>query len=110
MSDHNATPDWLLRVFDGWDDPCPLHGTGGLDRPWGRRVYINPPFSNIAPWVHRALQEDSEVIVMLVPHDPSTRWWQELRASGAHFLAPMERLRFGNHRTGLRTPLDLVVL
>lgn len=112
MSDHNATPKWLLRLFDGWDDPCPLNGSGGLEREWGDWVYVNPPFSDISPWVAKAIEASrrGKLVVMLVPHDPSTRWWQDLRTSGGHILAPLERLCFGDHTGSLRTPIDLVVM
>lgn len=51
---------------------------------WGERVWCNPPYSNIRPWVERAwLQWNSchtpELVVMLLPANRTEQgWWQEL--------------------------------
>ena len=54
----------------------------GLDLPWyGERVWCNPPYSNIRPWVEKAWAEwpFAELIVMLVPANRTEQgWWQEL--------------------------------
>lgn len=78
-SDHYATPRWLLALMfpDGrYFDPCPLHGTGGLEADWptDRPVYINPPFSDPLPWCRRAAQHPGPV-TLLLQVDPTTRWW-----------------------------------
>jgi phage N-6-adenine-methyltransferase len=53
----------------------------GLTQRWRGRVWCNPPFSDIAPWVLRAWQliSDCEVIAMLLPGSRTEQlWWQEL--------------------------------
>lgn len=53
----------------------------GLAQPWaGERVWCNPPYSNIRPWVAKAHEEaDAERIVMLLPANRTEQaWWQEL--------------------------------
>lgn len=53
----------------------------GLDASWaGERVYCNPPFSAIPPWIEKAWAEtDAELIVMLLPANRTEQaWWQEL--------------------------------
>lgn len=53
----------------------------GLTASWkGERVYCNPPFSNIAPWVRKAWAEGkAELVVMVLPANRTEqRWWQEL--------------------------------
>lgn len=53
----------------------------GLLVSWaGERVYCNPPFSNIEPWVAKAWAETSaELIVMLLPANRTEQeWWQRL--------------------------------
>jgi phage N-6-adenine-methyltransferase len=59
-----------------------------LTQPWaGERVWCNPPYSDIAPWVRKASVERGpfrsrlrrpEVVVMLLPANRTEqRWWQE---------------------------------
>lgn len=84
----------------------------GLERIWWGRVFCNPPWSDIGPWVERAWdvitstkREQVPVICMLLPGDRTHRpWWQMLvepsRDLGAtsrlrvHF--PPERFAYGN--------------
>lgn len=74
----------------------------GLVRPWaGERVWCNPPYSDIEPWLEKAHREaHAEVVVMLLPANRTEQgWWQRqvepYRRSGAvtvEFLPG--RLRF----------------
>lgn len=53
----------------------------GLLQPWaGERVYCNPPYSDIAPWVRKAWSERiAELAVLLLPANRTEQgWWQEL--------------------------------
>lgn len=57
--------------------------TDGLDRPWHGEVFVNPPWSDIGPWVSKAWVEVEEGhcknVTMLLPDNrQSTAWWQEL--------------------------------
>jgi phage N-6-adenine-methyltransferase len=65
---HNAK---LERYF------TPEHD--GLKRSWkGERVWCNPPYSDLAPWVQKARESDAELVVMLVPANRTEqRWWQD---------------------------------
>lgn len=51
----------------------------GLERSWaGERVWCNPPYSNIAPWVRKAHAETDALVVMLLPANRTEQdWWQE---------------------------------
>lgn len=53
----------------------------GLKQSWaGERVWCNPPFSQIAPWVQKAWLEcgRTPLIVMLVPANRTEQsWWQD---------------------------------
>lgn len=56
VTDDWETPEDLYRALDAEFaftlDPVPLHGTDGLTCPWkGHRVYCNPPYSNIYPFL-----------------------------------------------------------
>lgn len=54
----------------------------GLALPWaGERVWCNPPYSDIAPWVRKAWAEYDVTngIAMLLPANRTEQsWWQEL--------------------------------
>ena len=53
----------------------------GLTVSWaGERVWCNPPYSDITPWVIKAWREvDAALIVMLLPANRTEqRWWQAL--------------------------------
>jgi len=57
----------------------------GLAQPWLReRVWCNPPYSDIRPWVEKAWAEFNEengatCIVMLLPANRTEQaWWQDL--------------------------------
>lgn len=70
-ADHNARlPHYWTRESDG------------LAQSWaGERVWCNPPYSNVRPWVTKAWVSwrQSPVIVLLLPANRTEqRWWQDL--------------------------------
>ena len=69
-SKHNAK---LPRYYTREDN--------GLEATWANeRVWCNPPFSNIRPWVENAWNEEgAHLIVMLLPANRTEQgWWQDL--------------------------------
>lgn len=51
----------------------------GLAASWaGERVYCNPPYSSIGPWVEKAWKESkAKLVVMLLPANRTEqKWWQ----------------------------------
>lgn len=60
-----------------------LAGFDGLNMPWdGPRVWCNPPYSDIEPWVRKAWNEvllgECSVVAMLLPATRTEQpWWQE---------------------------------
>jgi len=112
-TDDWRTPPWLMAVFDGWYDPCPLKGADGLSLDWGEKTYVNPPYSDPMPWVDKAIKESrkNKLVVMLVKLDPSTKWYHKLQAAGGHFVTFNERLKFwGDKNDGAYFPSVLVIL
>lgn len=50
----------------------------GLAQSWaGERVWCNPPYSSIEPWVRKAWAEDAELVALLLPANRCEQgWWQ----------------------------------
>ncbi len=114
---HWATPGDLYieldREFQFNDDPCPLHSNdNGLLRPWGSRVYVNPPYGKeITKWLRKAYQESLEgkFVVCLIPSRTDTKWWHDyvMKAREIRFLRG--RLKFGNSRNSAPFPSAIVI-
>ena len=71
----------------------------GLTEPWeGMRVFMNPPYSRglIGRCVEKAYneRENTEIIVALIPFDPSLRWWNKYVEGHCIVLPLPKRLRF----------------
>lgn len=67
----DAESHWAPRWYDVKQD--------GLQQPWSGRVWCNPPYSDIEPWVKKAWEEAKhcEVIAMLLPATRCEQpWWQ----------------------------------
>jgi hypothetical protein len=93
----------------GGCDGCEHGGAGplgrdGLAHSWaGERVWCNPPYSDIEPWVEKAHGSGAELVVMLLPANRTEQgWWQRQvephRRAGSlvvEFLSG--RLRFIKH-------------
>ena len=79
-SDEWATPiefyNELDREFNFTFDPCPLNGSGGLEREWGERNYINPLYSRKLKeaFTRKAIEQSKKgkLCVLLLPVSTST--------------------------------------
>jgi hypothetical protein len=112
-SDKWKTPRWLMRVFDDWFDPCPSSPLrDGLAIEWEPRTYVNPPYSNPAPWVEKAIEEHhkGKVMVLLLRVDTSTKWFADLLHDGGHVLWFSERLHFNESKNRPSFASMLVIL
>ncbi len=113
-----ATLDWCQRTagVDGWDldvaaceeaHVAPRYYTArddGLQQPWSApRVWCNPPYSDIGPWVNRAWRAmfdwECEVVAMLLPATRTEQpWWhrevEPFRDGRTQYGAPEEFSRF----------------
>jgi phage N-6-adenine-methyltransferase len=58
--------------------------SNGLERSWaGERVWCNPPYSSIRPWVEKALGREADLTVLLLPANRTEQgWWQDLIEPG----------------------------
>ena len=92
MTDEWETPqelfDDLNEEFNFTLDPCCTKETAkchkyytieddGLSIPWsGERVFMNPPYSNITPWMKKAY-ESYDLVVALVPAWTDRIWYHD---------------------------------
>ena len=99
LSDKWTTPEWLIDLFKGYYDPCPLNPIeDGLNTNWKDYTYVNPPYSEPLKWVLKAIKENKKgkTIVLLLKLDSSTRWYRELINANAHILLFNERLHYSD--------------
>lgn len=67
----------------------------GLIEPWApHTVWCNPPYSNIAPWVEKAIREPYAEIHMLLPVFTETDWFERLLEARATLFFLRPRLKF----------------
>lgn len=68
----------------------------GLWRDWaGERVWCNPPYSKIEPWVEKAAKGAAELSVLLLPANRTEqRWWQRWVEPNRDGLQPCPRVEF----------------
>ncbi|WP_334473013.1 phage N-6-adenine-methyltransferase [Arsenophonus sp. PmNCSU2021_1] len=67
-------------------------------------IFCNPPYSKIMPWVKKAAEQyrrQNQTIVMLLPSDTSTAWFQEaIKTSHEARFITEGRLSFISAETG----------
>lgn len=101
-SDDYNTPPWLTEIIGPVDlDPCSneystvratskvqLPYNGLADKYWrttpGQRIFINPPYSDVGPWVARAAEavRAGASVWLLLKLEPTTKWAAALDAIG----------------------------
>jgi len=116
-SPHWKTPAGLYKTLDAEfhfdDDPCPINGEGGLDRPWGRSAYVNPPYGKpITKWLQKAIYENSlgKTVVMLLPARTDTVWFHEFALPCAHEVRfVLGRLKFNGSKNSAPFPSLILI-
>jgi site-specific DNA-methyltransferase (adenine-specific) len=118
-SDNWATPLLLYRQlsyeFRFTFDPCPLCAPfDGLKMDWIGSIFINPPYSNIPPFIEKGLSEltkgNAQLLVYLIPIRSDVRYWHELilpNLSELRFIRG--RLHFNESKAAAPCPVVLVV-
>ena len=115
-SDEWYTPIELIRSLGEFDlDPAcgpqcknrtakRRYGVNGLEREWFGRVWLNPPFSCVPPWVDRMIEQNNGV--MLVFGRVDAVWFQRACkvAAGIYLLRGRVQFDRPNGTTG-RCPL-----
>lgn len=71
-------------------------------RVWGNRNWLNPPFSDVTPWILKAIEQSKcgKLTVMLSPADTSVKWFKLAfdNCTECHLISG--RLSFINEETG----------
>lgn len=94
-------------------DPCPLEAKhDGLAEPWGICNFVNPPYSNIPPWVVKSIEEKEKgsTIILLLPGTLETIWFREIYEAADQVRLLTRRLRFGNAKSTARFSSVIFVL
>ena len=121
-SDHYATPrafyDQLNRKYHFNMDPCPYKSTvDGLQLQWRGVVYVNPPYSNIYPWLKKGYDELCQIgrenpchtVIYLLPVRTDTKYFHDFimkRARAIYFIKG--RLHFNDDKNPAPFPVMLM--
>ena len=105
--DEWLTPPWLLEKLGDFDlDPCsPINlpwATAarhysilddGLTAPWTGRVWMNPPYSNVGPWMRRLVQHGNG-IALIFARTETVMFFESVWDSADAVLFLRGRLKF----------------
>jgi hypothetical protein len=96
-----STPPELIRdltlEFGVLYDPCPINGTGGLEKDWPGKVFVNPPFNTIPLWLSKAAQElekRTDLCVFLLPSRTDRPWFHDVVLKHAEIRWIRGRVKF----------------
>lgn len=124
-TDDYYTPRWLFELLNITFDidvaappggvpwiPATRHfslGDDGLTQRWEGRIWMNPPFSKMTPWVEKFLDHGNGIA--LLPFGKS-KWFGKLWSSDATLVALPSDFEFkrGDQYLGIRYPTCLVAL
>lgn len=104
-TDNWQTPKYLYdQLNDEFDfdfDPCPLNSTfDGLQCDWGKRNFVNPPYSNIKAFLEKSKQEiekgNADLCVFLVFSNTDTKWFHDYCYHKAELRFIKGRVKFLN--------------
>lgn len=122
----HKTDDWsthkefyaeLDKEFSFDYDPCPLRSelnALSITVRWGKRVFVNPPYSNIKEFMNKAINEimieHSEFVVFLVPSRTDIKWFHNICLPFSNDIRFIKgRLKFGEHNNSAPFPSIVVV-
>lgn len=93
--DWRTPPDLYKKLDDEFHFdfvPCPFQSTfDGLTTPWGKRCFVNPPYSKVKQFLQKASVEiaigHTDIAVFLTFSNTDTQWFH-------HYLYNKAELRF----------------
>ena len=84
----------------------------GLRQSWeGKRVFCNPPYSQIGKWAEKFQEEAgrAQLIVALIPARTDTRWWHKYIVEADKIVFLRGRLKFSNSKNSAPFPSALAI-
>ena len=86
----------LDAAADADNSLCREFCSDGLTDSWaGHSVWVNPPYSDIMPWIEKAAAETSaKAIVMLLPIFTESKWFSRLMDLSPTLLFLAPRIKF----------------
>lgn len=122
-SDDWGTPGAVYQELNAeflfTDDPCPLGELpevgklDGLARDWGKRVFCNPPYSQIPQFIEKAQRSlciGTQLVCLLLPARTDTRWFHDALLGKAEIRFIRGRLRFGGAKINAPFPSLVAIL
>ena len=115
--DNIQTPEDLYIELDSefhfTFDPCSLKSKfDGLKVNWGKSTYVNPPYSDIKPWIEKAIEElkKGNKSVFLIPVRSNNQCWQLLILPNASEIRFIETgVAFRGFKRKFPIPLALII-
>lgn len=85
----------------------------GLSASWaGRRVFVNPPYSEISRWVEKAFREghqENTLVCLLIPARTDTKYFHDYIIHRSEIRFIKGRLKFGGGKNSAPFPSMLVI-
>lgn len=106
----------LNELFQFDSDPCPVFPKeDAMVTSWGKRAYVNAPFSYAAGFAARAAtlaEEEGTITVMLAPARTGTFWVRHLSQSGMlrAVVSLYGHVPFKGHKNGMMHALMLLII
>lgn len=105
------TPLELIAPLGRFDlDPCgeadhktadTIYTENGLEKPWFGKVWLNPPYSDLYPWLKKLADhaDGGGCGIALVFARTDTAWFQEIADRSTGLFFPKGRIKFINRKT-----------
>ena len=104
---------WLEERYGNVFDPCPKNPqTDGLQIPWEKTNYVNPPYNECGKWMKKCVEETSKgnTSICLIPARTNTNWFHDWVAPFAYEIIFIRNgVRFVGYKRKSPFPVCMVV-